>query len=52
MNCITKLHMSYSNGKLPEDTISHGKIIEIVKGLPGVVLNLLMPVIMICRIKN
>ena len=28
--------MSYSNGKLPEDTISHGKIIEIVKGLPGV----------------
>ena len=36
MNCITKLHMSYSNGKLPEDTISHGKIIEIVKGLPGV----------------
>ena len=28
--------MSYSNGKLPEETISHGKIIEIVKGLPGV----------------
>ena len=28
--------MSYSNGKLPEDTISHDKIIEIVKGLPGV----------------
>ena len=28
--------MSYSNGKLPEDTISHGKIIEIVKRLPGV----------------
>ena len=28
--------MSYLNGKLPEDTISHGKIIEIVKGLPGV----------------
>ena len=36
MNCITKLHMSYSNGKLPEDTFSHEKIIEIVKGLPGV----------------
>ena len=36
MNCVTELHMSYSNGKLPEDTISHGKIIEIVKGLPGV----------------
>ena len=36
MNGVTKLHMSYSNGKLPEDTISHGKIIEIVKGLPGV----------------
>ena len=36
MNCITELYMSYSNGKLPEDTISHGKIIEIVKGLPGV----------------
>ena len=28
--------MSYSNGKLPEDTFSHEKIIEIVKGLPGV----------------
>ena len=28
--------MSYSNGKLPEETISHDKIIEIVKGLPGV----------------
>ena len=28
--------MSYSNGKLPEETISHGKIIEIVKELPGV----------------
>ena len=28
--------MSYSNGKLPEETISHGKIVEIVKGLPGV----------------
>ena len=28
--------MSYSNGKLPEETISHGKIIEIVKGLAGV----------------
>ena len=28
--------MSYSNGKLPEETISHGKVIEIVKGLPGV----------------
>ena len=28
--------MSYSNGKLPEDTISHDKIIEIVRGLPGV----------------
>ncbi|XP_068680063.1 uncharacterized protein [Montipora foliosa] len=28
--------MSYSNGKSPEETISHGKIIEIVKGLPGV----------------
>ena len=28
--------MSYSNGKLPQETISHGKIIEIVKGLPGV----------------
>ena len=28
--------MSYSNGKLPEETISHGKIIEIVKVLPGV----------------
>ena len=28
--------MSYSNGKLPEETISHGKIIEIVKGLPNV----------------
>ena len=36
MNCITELYMSYSNGKLPEETISHGKIIEIVKGLPGV----------------
>ena len=36
MNCITQLYMSYSNGKLPEETISHGKIIEIVKGLPGV----------------
>ena len=36
MNCVTELHMSYSNGKLPEDRISHGKIIEIVKGLPGV----------------
>ena len=36
MNCITELHMSYSNGKLPEDTFSHEKIIEIVKGLPGV----------------
>ena len=30
------VYMSYSNGKLPEETISHGKIIEIVKGLPGV----------------
>ena len=28
--------MSYSNGKLPEDTFSHEKVIEIVKGLPGV----------------
>ena len=28
--------MSYSNGKLPEDAFSHEKIIEIVKGLPGV----------------
>ena len=28
--------MSYSNGKLPDDTLSHGKIIEIVRGLPGV----------------
>ena len=28
--------MSYSNGKLSEETISHGKIVEIVKGLPGV----------------
>ena len=28
--------MSYSNGKLPEDTFSHERIIEIVKGLPGV----------------
>ena len=28
--------MSYSNGKLPEDTFSHEKIVEIVKGLPGV----------------
>ena len=28
--------MSYSNGKLPEETISHDKIIEIVRGLPGV----------------
>ena len=28
--------MSYSNGKLPEDTYSHEKVIEIVKGLPGV----------------
>ena len=28
--------MSYSNGKLPENTLSHDKIIEIVKGLPGV----------------
>ena len=36
MNCVTELHMSYSNGKLPEDTFSHEKIIEIVKGLPGV----------------
>ena len=36
MNCITQLYMSYSNGKLPEDTFSHEKIIEIVKGLPGV----------------
>ena len=36
MNCITELYMSYSIGKLPEETISHGKIIEIVKGLPGV----------------
>ena len=36
MNCITKLYMSYSNGKLPEDTFSHEKVIEIVKGLPGV----------------
>ena len=26
--------MSYSNGRLPEDT--HGKIVEIIKGLPGV----------------
>ena len=30
------MYMSYSNGKLPEETISHGKIVEIVKGLPGV----------------
>ena len=36
MNCITQLYMSYSNGKLPEDTFSHEKVIEIVKGLPGV----------------
>ena len=36
MNCVTELYMSYSNGKLPEDTFSHEKIIEIVKGLPGV----------------
>ena len=36
MNCITQLYMSYSNGKLPEDAFSHEKIIEIVKGLPGV----------------
>ena len=36
MNCITELYMSYSNGKLPEDTFSHEKIVEIVKGLPGV----------------
>ena len=28
--------MSYSNGKLPEETMSHEKIVEIVKGLPGV----------------
>ena len=28
--------MSYSNGKLPEDTFSHEKVVEIVKGLPGV----------------
>ena len=28
--------MSYSNGKLPEDTMSHDRIIEIIKGLPGV----------------
>ena len=28
--------MSYSNSKLPEDKFSHEKIIEIVKGLPGV----------------
>ena len=28
--------MSHSNGKLSEETISHGKIVEIVKGLPGV----------------
>ena len=28
--------MSYSNGKLPEDTMSHDRITEIVKGLPGV----------------
>ena len=27
--------MSYSNGKLPDDTLSHGKIIEIARGLPG-----------------
>ena len=36
MNCITELYMSYSNGKLPEDTFSHEKVIEIVKGLPCV----------------
>ena len=30
--------MSYSNGKLPTDT--HGKIIEIIKGLPGIGFNL------------
>ena len=28
--------MSYSNGKLPEDTMSHDRITEIIKGLPGV----------------
>ena len=28
--------MSYSNGKLPEDTMSHDRIIKIIKGLPGV----------------
>ena len=30
------IYMNYSNGKLSEETISHGKIVEIVKGLPGV----------------
>ena len=30
--------MSYSNGRLPEDT--HGKVLEIIKGLPGVGLKL------------
>ena len=28
--------MSYSNGKLPEDTMSHDRITEIIKGLRGV----------------
>ena len=28
--------MSYSNGKLPDDTFSPEKVVEIVKGLPGV----------------
>ena len=31
---ITQLYMSYSNGRLPEDT--HGKVLEIIRGLPGV----------------
>ena len=33
---MKKYKLIVSNGKLPEDTFSHEKIIEIVKGLPGV----------------